>query len=138
MKGKYLFGLLVLLVIVSCRRENNIIPAVPVNEFVNIQNPSYQSLNGIGGWSYVTGGVRGLLVFRLDADQFLAFDRNCTHDPAEACATVVVGDNNITATDTCCNSVFQLIDGSPIGGPATLGLRQYNTSFDGNIISIWN
>lgn len=132
--------LLFCLIIVSfsCRRQDDRIPLVPVNEFVNIQNPQYQSLNGIGGWAYVPGGARGLIVFRLDAEQFLAYDRNCTYDPSESCATVIVESNNITVKDTCCKSTFQLIDGTPMGGPATLGLQQYNTSFDGNIIRVWN
>ena len=33
---------------------------------------------------------------------------------------------------------FQLMDGSIIGGPADRNLQEYKTSFDGNILSVYN
>jgi Rieske Fe-S protein len=46
---------------------------------------------------------------------------------------------DITAVDEeCCESKFLIIDGAPIDGPANIGLHQYNTSFDGNTLLIFN
>lgn len=130
--------IILLLAFSACRNRNGVIPYVPFEIYVNIQNPQYNTLNGIGGWAYVNEGSRGLIVFRSDLNTFMAYDRHSTYKPERTCAIVFVDNNNITATDTCSGSVFQLIDGTPIDGPATIGLQQYRTSFDGNIIRIWN
>lgn len=126
------------LVTVSCRRNINSIPQVPVDLVINIQDPIYQSLNGIGGSMEVSGGSRGIIIFRVNAEDFQAYDRHCPYLPDNACGQATVAETNYTALDSCCESQFQLIDGAPISGPATIGLKPYNTSFDGNIIQIWN
>ena len=68
----------------------------------------------------------------------MAYDRHCTYKSSNSCSKVDVDENSIYAVDTCCDSKFQLLDGNPVDGPAPIGLQQYNTSFDGNIIQIWN
>jgi nitrite reductase/ring-hydroxylating ferredoxin subunit len=123
---------------ISCKQNKSFIPYVPVNVVVNTLDPEFQSLNGIGGWAYVDGGSKGIIIFRTDFDKFMAYDRHCTYKPSNSCSKVNVDENSIFAVDTCCDSKFQLLDGNPIEGPAPVGLQQYNTSFDGNIIQIWN
>lgn len=130
--------LFVVFFVLGCRQNNRPIPEVPVNIAINIQNPEYQTLYGVGNWVYISGGSKGIIVFRESTEQFRAYDRHCTYQPENTCSRVSVSDNNLVAVDTCCNSGFQLLDGAPISGPATIGLQQYNTSFDGNIIRVWN
>ena len=139
MKLKYI-SLLAITIITgySCRKSNSFIPNIPVQLVVNTLDPQYQNLNGIGGWSYIEGGSRGIIVFRNDFNEFKAYDRHCSFEPENTCGQVSVSDNNLFAKDSCCTSQFQLIDGLPVDGPATRGLQQYSTSFDGNIIQIWN
>lgn len=122
----------------SCKQNKSFIPFVAVNVVINIQDPAFQKLNGIGGWAYAEGGSKGLIIFKSDFDKFMAYDRHCTYKPSNSCSKVNVDENGILAIDTCCLSKFQLIDGNPIEGPAAVGLQQYNTSFDGNIIQVWN
>tara|TARA_B100000530_G_C15769804_1_gene413067 strand:- start:292 stop:708 length:417 start_codon:yes stop_codon:yes gene_type:complete len=122
----------------SCKNQYEGIPNVNVNVFINIQNPQYQSLSGMGSWAYVEGGSKGIIVFNLDNDNFLAYERHCPYQPENTCSKISVDETNLFAVDTCCSSKYQLIDGSVIDGPATLPLKRYNTSFDGNIINIWN
>lgn len=139
MKIKIIFLLLITIIsCFSCRKNSSFIPDIPVQLVLNTLDPQYQNLNGIGGWSYVEGGSRGIIVFRSDFNEFKAYDRHCSYEPEKSCAQVSIKDNNLLAEDSCCASVFQLIDGLPIDGPATRGLQQYNTSFDGNIIQVWN
>jgi nitrite reductase/ring-hydroxylating ferredoxin subunit len=128
----------ILVLILSCNQNKSFIPYVQVNTVVNTQDPQYQKLNGIGGWAYVEGGSKGIIVFRVDVEKFMAYDRHCTYQSSNSCSKVHVDENSIYAIDTCCDSKFQLIDGNPIEGPAPVGLQQYNTSFDGNIIQIFN
>ncbi len=137
MKAK-LFSLLMLLTLFSCKKNNSFIPQVQVQIVINTLDPQFQSLNGIGGWSYVEGGSRGIIVFRSESENFKAFDRHCSFEPENTCARVSVIESSLFAEDSCCNSRFQLIDGQAIGGPASVGLQEYRTSFDGNIIQIFN
>ena len=70
----------------------------------------------------------------------MAYDRNCTYhssDPAP-CATVYVDSSNIIAVDSCCHSQFSMYDGTVLQTPATLPLKSYHTTFDGNVLHIYN
>ena len=95
-------------------------------------------LLAVGGWVYITGGSRGIIVYRFSPDEFLAFDRHCTFQVEDGCRTDV-DNTNITAVDSdCCGSKFLIVDGAPIDGPANIGLQHYNTQFDGNTLLITN
>jgi Rieske Fe-S protein len=122
----------------ACRDKNNVVPNTYVDVMIYTNNPAYVNLNVIGGWVYVDGGARGLIIYRKSNDEFAAYDRNCTYNPSDACATVHMETDNITASDTCCGSRFQVIDGSVIKGPAAQGLRRYQTTFDGSVLHVYN
>ncbi len=132
--------LLLFLFTFSCKKDKNAssVPLVDVNMSLYLNNPSYTDLNSVGGWIYVAGGVRGILIYRSSSSEFKAYDRNCTYQSTNPCATVYVDNTNIIAVDTCCGSKFSLVDGSVIRAPAGLPLKAYNTSFDGNILRIYN
>ena len=122
-----------------CKKDNNnSVPNTAVDIYLYTSNPSFVNLNPIGGWVYITGGVRGILIYRKSSSEFMAYDRNCTYQPNDACATIYVDATNIMATDTCCNSKFSMYDGSVLNGPAGLPLKQYHTAFDGNVLHIYN
>ena len=115
------------------------VPVVTVDINLYINNPSYINLSATGGWQYITGGVRGILVYRSSSSEFKAYDRNCTYQPSNPCSTVKVDNSNIIIRDSsCCSSAFSIADGSVIQGPAVSSLKAYNTSFDGNILHIYN
>ena len=68
----YLLALIVpTLFFVSCKEQNYPIPDVPVNMSINLDLPSYNALNAPGGYAYVTGGSRGIVVYR-NFDEFVA------------------------------------------------------------------
>lgn len=130
---------LILLVIVGCKKDNNnAVPNVAVDIYVYTNNPSFVDVSIVGGWVYITGGVRGILLYRKSSTEFMAYDRNCTYQSSQPCATVVMESNNIAATDTCCHSRFSIYDGSVYQGPAGLALKSYNTTYDGNVLHIYN
>ncbi len=117
----------------ACKKNTtNPVPSIPFDLTININLPSYNSLTGVGGWAYVDGiGSKGVVVYRSNTDQFVAFDR---HSPADggACDQPLVTneDNFLQLDDPCNNARFSLIDGSPISG-SEYGLRQYSTFYDG-------
>ncbi len=114
------------------------IPFVPFPDFViNLSAPEYQPLLVNGGYKEIGSiGVRGVIVYRLDASTFKAFERNCSFRPNEACATVNVHSSNLYLVDPCCSSSFSFPDGMPSGGPATRPLRQYSTDLVGAQLTI--
>jgi len=132
---KVLFILLIggITVSSSCKKNNtgNPVPTVPTDMTININLPSYNALVGVGGWCYIVGGSKGIVVYRRSLDEFVAFDR---HSPANngQCADPLEVDNNnnLQLIDSCNNAVFSMVDGSPIAN-SEFGLRAYVTFFDG-------
>jgi|SRR3954470_1664287 hypothetical protein len=128
-----------LLLPIGCKKEaHSTIPEVNVDVYIYTNNPSYISISVVGGWAYVNGGVRGILVYRKSANEFMTFERNCTYQSTDACAIITVDQNAIMATDTCCNSQFLLTDGSVVRAPAGLPLKQYRNTYDGSVLHIYN
>lgn len=113
------------------------IPYVPFDEIViNLNLPSYATLRTNGGYVNIDGGVRGIILYRQDANTYIAFERNCSYRPNEACATVDVHSSTLFMTDACCNSTFTFPEGQPNGGPAWRPLMQYRTILQGNQLTI--
>ncbi len=135
-----IFFLLVSFTSITCRKENTTpIPQVGVDVYIYLSNPTYIKLTVVGGWTYIdNAGVRGILVYRKSNTEFMAYDRNCTYQPEDPCAKIVVNDSNIIAVDTCCHSEFLLTDGSVLKAPASIPLKAYQNTFDGNILHIYN
>jgi len=142
-------GLLVLMfvglvVFTSCKKNgddpNSDIPYAYINVVINPNSTLYQELNIVGGWMYypyVNPPSRGLIIYRLSQEQFLAYERtppvnsNACCDPETGlCTYLVVDDYFRFVYDTCSDLSYQIIDGSPIT-PATVPLKQYYTSYDG-------
>jgi nitrite reductase/ring-hydroxylating ferredoxin subunit len=134
---KKILALIVFFSIVSCRKDNQK-PEIPY-VVVNIQlYPNSLDYIPVSGWVYVSGGYRGLIVYRMTDNEFMAYERTCPYDPDKDCARVEVESSDITAVDSCCGSQYILTDGSPIRGPSGYSLQQYRTSYDGNQLRIFN
>lgn len=124
----------------ACKKNNNNIPDVYIDQYLYLSQPSNVNLNAIGGFIYLDNiGSRGVIVYRKSTSEFVALDRNCTFDPQQACATVIVDNTNFFAEDTCCHSRFQINNGQVVNGPASLPLKAYQVEYDGgNIVHIFN
>ncbi len=103
---------------------------------INLTFPEYRALKSDGGFVEIDGGVRGIIVYRIDATTFEAYERNCPYRPEEACARVDVDISKIFLTDRCCGSNFNFADGYPTNGPASRPLRRYRTSLAGATLTI--
>ena len=134
------FWLLIFLAI-SCKSNlsDDPIPYSPFSDIViNLTFPAYLSLNTNGGFKSIdtNAGVRGIIVYRLNATTYLAYERNCSYHPNDACATVNVHVSGLYLTDPCCGSTFNFSDGNPSGGIAWRPLRQYKTILIGSELTI--
>jgi nitrite reductase/ring-hydroxylating ferredoxin subunit len=116
-------------------------PNIP-NQSVNItiypSDPQFATTIGVpGGWVYLTGGNKGIIVYRKSNTEFMAYERTCTYDPGSAYKLIVLSDN-VTVMDSACSSKYLLLDGSVTQGPAASALKAYNCSYDGNSLYISN
>lgn len=81
-------------------------------------------------------GIRGVIVYCADVGVYHAYERNCSFQPNEACATVNIDASTLFMVDPCCNSTFDFNSGMPTGGAAWRPLREYRTSFNGTDLVI--
>lgn len=136
-----LFLTLAVSIITACNKSNSHpVPNIPFDFTIDITLPSYSALMGVGGFTYVTGGSRGIIVYRRSIDEFVAFDRHSPQDPEGICALPLYPDeeNFLILIDSCSSARFSLYDGSAISD-SEFGLRQYQTVFNGtNILRIYN
>jgi hypothetical protein len=122
----------------GCRdRNTNRVPDVPVNIAININQPDFFNLSVPSGWVYITGGSRGIIVFRKSMDEFVALERHSPYEPADNCA-VTVNEDNVIVSDPCSDSQWLIMDGTIVQGPTAFALETYNTSFSNPILYITN
>ncbi|WP_299826343.1 hypothetical protein [uncultured Pontibacter sp.] len=133
------FSLFILLLLFGCKDTYNgpSIPDVPVSEQINVTSLQYPELRRDGGYVYLNGGYKGILVVRQSANLYLAFERACTYDPTAACAQVEADQSGLFIVDSCCGSQFNF-QGGVMAGPAVYNLKQYRTSLSGSLLYITN
>jgi len=124
----------------SCKKEEQAtqIPYVYVNFSLDPNGTQYINLNAVNGWETVTGGYKGILIFRKSVSEFNAFERACPYDPLMDGAQVRVDQSGITCTCPVCGSKYIMLDGSPYEGPSHFPLKQYMTVYDGGILYVSN
>lgn len=118
--------------------EHETIPTVKVNIMIYPDDITYAGLNYIGGHEYLTGGVAGIVVYRLDWTTFMAYDRACPYDWEDQDAWIKVDESGIILVDEHCTSRFSILDGAVIKGPAQYPLKFYKTTYDGKRLHIYN
>jgi len=131
-------------------QQQNDVPVVPVNITVNMNLPQYLILQSQGGWTYLNGGVKGIVLYHHFDDNFYALERNCPYQPFDSCATVTVERNDVflrcgqykSDNDTtwipCCNSQYALEAGFLLNGPSQFPLTNYRVGRSGNILVVSN
>jgi len=143
--SSYTFIILIfgLFIAPGCEKDRNTqdsrVPAVPTDITINLNLPQYNPLTNPGGFAYVIGGSRGIVVYRYGLEDFAAFDRHCTYQVEEGC-TIEVEEASIATDMQCCGSSFEIVNGLPTEGPAIRPLRAYNTQFNpnANLLRIFN
>lgn len=129
-----------LLLFAACdKEEKGNVPEVDVDIYIDVNKPSYSDLQTTGGWVYITGGSKGIIVYRRSSQKFKAYDRHCTYRPSKNCGRAKVDSSDIKIhCRSCSGSEYSIMDGSVLKGPASQPLKPYGTSFDGNTLHIYN
>ena len=123
---------------VSCKKDDDIIPVVPVDIYIDVNSTIYSDLNSVGGWIYLTGGYKGIIVYRSAVDLFMVYERACPYHPTTGCDRLEVDASGLVMVDSICGSKFIITDGSVINGPAARPAKQYYTNFNGSTLYIYN
>lgn len=138
MRIHFIIGAIILILLGSCKKDTDQIPYVPIDRIIYINTPEWINLSVTGGWEYVSGGSKGLIVFRINPDEFMVYERHCPYQAEDGCR-IYVNDDLVSASDSsCCNTNFNLYNGSVITGPSTFPLKSYQHTFDGNVLRIYN
>lgn len=128
--------------LITCKEDSSDsdIPNTLVDITLYLTQPQYSNLGTVGNWMYVSGGVKGIVVYQRALDDFVAIERNCTYQSSNASAIVSVDSSNVFVKDTSCGSKFYLNDASVANGPATVPLKKYNTSYNSTtkVLHIYN
>lgn len=73
---KIIFFILFLSVFACNKNKQHPVPYYSFDTYINLDLPSYQSLQGVGGWAYVSGvGSKGVVIYRQSIQNFVAWDR---------------------------------------------------------------
>ena len=121
----------------GCVDTPGVIPYVDVQVDLNLSLPAYNNLNFPNNWLYISGGSRGLIVYRYTLDEFVVLDRHATWDVGAGCQCTVSPDG-YTVEDPCSGSQWYIFDGSIIQGPTTAPLERYTTTWIPPVLSIRN
>jgi nitrite reductase/ring-hydroxylating ferredoxin subunit len=125
------FGAFILSLSFACKKDDGSqIPNVPVNLTLYLSLPEYSALNSVGNSILISGGYKGIIVYRKSIDGFAAYDRACSYDPTTTGAILEIDSSLVQAVDRKCGSRFNLFDGSISNGPATRPLRSYAAEYD--------
>ncbi len=116
----------------------------PFGDGCTIDINRYSDLSNVGGAtvishddSYFPVGYHGIIVHRTTYSSFVAFECTCTKDHEVRLQSAEGWDNAIMVCPAC-GSMFETEYGNPIDGSAAVcPLYEYNTSFDGRMLSIY-
>jgi Rieske Fe-S protein len=112
------------------------VPALPTiagtaaGSTVTVSNVSGTALANVGSGALVQAGGNSVLVTRTGQDSFTALTAICTH---EQC--IVTGFESNVFVCPCHGSRYST-SGQVQQGPATRALRQFNTQFTNNVLTI--
>jgi hypothetical protein len=129
------------------------VPIVSIDISIDPNSTLFYDLNIVGGWTYMRGkpgvyippGSRGVIVYRVEMNRFLAYERTPPNEPAKCCdditktcTALVIGDYYPFVVDTCTDNQYNILDGSLFKGVGGFPLIQYRCDYDGAILHIYN
>ena len=138
---KRLLLVIIVTIVISCQTSddgNPILPNVPVNETVFLNNPSSLPLQSPGGSIAINGGISGIFVYNLNNNQYFAYDRACPHLTLQQCSTPMVINDGLNMECNCDGTKFALaLGGAPQSG-TQYSAREYKVVKNGDTLLITN
>jgi hypothetical protein len=139
---KYLSGkiscifCLISLLSISCGGDVSTIPHTRVNFNIPVYSTN---LIHVGGYEYFTGGISGVVVYRVDMSNFCVYDRACPYD-WEKNGYVVFDPATLQLQCQTCASSFNILNGYPMmDTKANSPLRPYQAKLiDDMTLHVYN
>lgn len=130
---------LVLPVFFHCdKKHRERVPNIYVNFVIDLGMGQYSDLQLVGGWVYVKGGYRGIILYRNSLEEVIALDRTSTYKPESIGTQVIVEPNNLIAADTVHGMRYYLMDGTVVEGPVSVPLKRYRSTLSGMSLHVYN
>ena len=115
---------------VSCKKTDigpSPVPWVKVNISIDLSKSPYNALLTPGGYVYISGGYKGIVVVCDESGKIWALDRTCPYHVNASCAVVSMASAGNQFTCPCCSSTYAL-DGAIGHGPSNYSLKAYIVS----------
>jgi nitrite reductase/ring-hydroxylating ferredoxin subunit len=137
----------------SCNKKNDVIPDTYVNFTLDLNDPEFVNLSGLGGsvmvgsntnnWGTAAAGYDGNgIIICYGVEEFYAYDRTCPHDYVNNGLSIKVSidpKNSTIAICPKCGTKYGLtVGGTPASGVGRYPLKNYKTSYVGNYVTVWN
>ncbi len=141
---------------ISSCTKTNVNPNIPkaiIRIDIDPNSTFYQSLNTVGGWTYIADGdqgaliskeSRGVIIYRSSQNEFKAYDRIPPNNPDKCCSDdnvctkLIVGENFPFAKDPCTGNLYSLLDGSLFKGSGQYPMIEYHAVYDGALLHVFN
>ena len=139
--------------------ENPNRPVLPYPIMIYPNTMEHYDLNFVSGWEYITSDMestsRGIIVYRLNETEFLAYDRIPPNEP-DACTDSQGNTTRLVVefpfvVDRCNNAYYNILNGEliindspdmtpdfPLDVDVIFPLVQYHTQYDGVKLTIYN
>ncbi len=116
--------IVVFLLFASCGGGVNTIPYTKVNFTVPVYSTN---LIHVGGYEYFTGGISGVVAYRLDMNNFCVYDRACPYDWDDD-GYVIFDPGTLQLKCEACGSTFNILNGYPMSdSKADIFLQSYQS-----------
>ena len=133
-KATFLIAWVILIIFLTRCNKNEqqqyqgLIPNVSVSFFIN---PYTEGLLVPGDFkAFPYEGYRGVFVYCIDPNNYMAYEMACPYDFDKETAVVEFDPASFQLVDSTCNSRFQIVDGMPVSGPCSVPLKQYVAEYD--------
>lgn len=136
---RIIFLLFSLALCCACKNDNKCNTSIgDARCTIDLRNANYTALTHPGGYVYITGGYRGIVVICNSLSDYVAFDRTC---PCDNNSRVEMSKEwaGLLECPTCHTTFNPQSYGYPFDDGATsCPLNRYNTILDGTILYISN
>lgn len=144
MKNKLLF-LLIVLISLSCSKSddkqdrNPFLTDPAVSLSLNLNLPEYNGLKFPGNYVVTSQGIKGIIVYCVSENQYLAFDLTDPNHAPSNCSQMEV--DGVIASCSCANddNAYFITSGQHTTDPGDMyPMQQYNAQLSGNSVIISN
>lgn len=118
-------------------RNNPNLPDVRVNLQLNLNLPEYNDLAYPGNsYSTYTQGVRGIVIYNINNNQYAAFELSDPNHPPSNCSAMTV--DGVIANCGCDDNKYNIITGELSEGEGQYTMKPYRVERSGRFLIITN